>query len=284
MHAAEMDPVRYDQPVNHWIKKGENELMLMLMPIDEEGGMGTFPNDARCELTLSVKQSGVSSDGHIVISSLRFGATESGYIGSNTPAGKLDSNNGFVPDKKGDVKIGETQKETFHDVGQIISRSITLPRIGLPAWKFYGSDDITDCSGVDIDGQMDPEAREALKAELLPIYRKIWSALNSGDVDEIIPMYKERSSETDAAFFKSPGDTDSRLIEVLKENVADPEKKLWPITDENTMVKVSDNNKLVALVQNNTKSLLCFDESGAEVAYYYDTIFRKKGKKWIIAR
>ena len=284
MHAAEMDPVRLDLPVNHWIKKGGNELMVMLMPMDEEGNMGEFAQGARCEITLSVRQSGSSAEDNIAISSLKLDASDPAHIGGNTPAERLDSNNGFAPDKKGDVKIGKVKKESFHDVGVIIDRSITLPKIGLPAWKFYGSDDITGLSGVDIEGQLDEETYERLKAELLPIYRKIWDALESGDIDEILPLYEERSSEMDAAFFNEPGDIAKRLAERLKESASSSEQELWPITDDNVMFKVSDNNKLAWLVQNDQNPLLSFNEPALEIAHHYEAIFRKSGSEWILTR
>ena len=284
MYGAEMNPVSFDQPINHWIRKGKNELMLLLMPMDEEGEMGNFPQGARCEMTLSVRQSGTPAEENIAISSLKFEASDPEHIGGNTPAGNLGSKNGFAPDKKGDVKIGKVKKELFQGMGMIATRNITLPKLGLPAWKFYGSDDITPLSGVDIEGQLDKESHKALKEELLPIYKKIWSALDSGNVDEILPLYEERSSETDAAFFKEPGATGKRLAEVLKESVADPEQKLWPITDDNAMCKISDNNKLARLVQNSQNPLLSFDEPALGLAHHYDAVFRKSGKKWILTR
>jgi hypothetical protein len=285
MYGVEMDPLKLDLPVNHWIRKGDNELMFLFMPMDDNGDMeGEFAQGARCEATLYVRQSGTSSDDKIRISSLKLDSGVPEFIEGNSPDGRLDSKNSFAPDKKGDVKVGRIKRDTYMDQGLILSRKITLPKIGLPAWKFFTSDNLTELSGVDIEGRMAEEQREELKQELLPIYRKIWDALDKGDVDSILPLYEERSSETDAAFFKKPGETQSRVAEWLKESVSDPGQKLWPITDDNVMLRIYDNNKLAQLLQNNDSPLLSFDEPDAGIAHHYEAIFRRKGKKWILTR
>ncbi len=284
LYAAEMAPVKFDLPVNHWIRKGENELMMMLAPVTEEGEFGEFPRNMKCSMTLRVRQSGSDSGKNLTIAVLNFAAKEPTGIAGNTPEGRLDSKKGFAPANKGDVLIGKAKKEPFQDVGAIVTRSLTLPEIGLPEWKFFKSDNITNLSGVDIEGQMGPETSEKLKNELLPLYRKIWSALESRKVEEILPLFEERNKETDAAFFKKPGVTANMLAKELKESASDPKKKLWPITDDNVVIQMYDNNKLVRLSQNNRKPLLAFSHIEDNVGFYYDVIFRKSGSKWIITR
>ena len=196
----------------------------------------------------------------------------------------MDSKNGFAPANKGDVLIGKAKKEPFQEGGAIVTRSITLPEVGLPEWKFFTSDNITNLSGVDIEARLDQETSDRLKKELLPIYRKIWSALEARKVEEVLPLFEERNIETDAAFFKKPGETGTMLAKELEESASDPKKKLWPITDDNVIIQLYDNNKLVRLSQNNRKPLLSFDHVTDKVAYHYDVIFRKSGNKWIITR
>ena len=284
LYAAEMAPVKFDLPVNHWIKKGDNELVMMLAPVDEEGNFGKFPRNMKCAMTLRVKQSGSNSGEILTIAALKFAAIDPTGIEGNTPAGRLDSKNGFAPANNGDVLIGKAKKEPFQEVGAIVTRSITLPAIGLPEWKFFKSDNITDLSGVDIAGRLDEETSDRLKKELLPIYRKIWSALKARKVEEVLPLFEERNKETDAAFFKKPGDTGKMLAKELKDSASDPKKKLWPITDDNVIIQIYDNNKLVRLSQNNQKPLLSFDHVTDKISFSYDVIFRKSGNKWIITR
>lgn len=284
LYAVEMMPVKFDLPVNHWIRKGDNELVMMLAPIDEQGNFGKFPRNTKCTMTLRVRQSGSSLGENLTIAALTFTAKDPTGIEGNTPEGRLDSKNGFAPADKGDVLIGKAKKEPFQEAGAIVSRSITLPEIGLPEWRFFKSDNITDLSGVDIEGRLDKETSGRLKKELLPVYRKIWSALKARKVDEILPLFEERNEETDAAFFKKPGDTGTKLAKELKDRVSDPKFKIWPIKDDNVIIQLYDNNKLVRLSQNNRKPLISFDHKTDKVAYHYDIIFRKSGNKWIITR
>jgi hypothetical protein len=284
LYAAEMMPVKFDLPVNHWIKEGENELSMMLAPVDEQGNFGKFPRTMKCTMTLRIRQSGSNSTENLTIASLKFVANDPTGIKGNTPEGRLDSKNGFGPSQKGDVLVSKAKKEPFQEVGVIVSRSVTLPQIGLPEWKFFKSDNITNLSGVDMEGRLDEETSNRLKKELLPIYRRIWSALESRNVEEVLPLFEERNEETDAAFFKKPGDTGTMLAKELKDRASDPKIKLWPITDDNVIIQLYDNNKLVRLAQNNRKPLLSFDVVKIRGAYYYDVIFRKSGDKWIITR
>lgn len=289
LYAAEMAPVKFDLPVNHWIREGKNELVMMLAPVDEEGNFGKFPLNMKCAMTMRVRQSGSTTKENLTIAALKFAAIDPTGIEGNTPEGRLDSKKGFAPANKGDVLIGKAKKEPFQGpegamAGAVVTRSITLPEIGLPEWEFFKSDNITNLSGVDIEGRLDKETSDRLKKELLPIYRKIWSALEARKVEEVLPLFEERNKEVDAAFFKKPGDTGKMLAKELKDNAADPKKKLWPITDDNVIIQLYDNNKLVRLSQNNRKPLLSFDDIKDKIAYHYDVIFRKSGSKWIITR
>jgi len=284
LYAPEMEHVKLELPVNHWIRKGENELMMMLAPVDEQGDMGKFARNMKCTMTLRVRQSGSKSAENLTIAALKFAAKGKTGIEGNTPEGRLDSKKGFASSKTGDVVISKAKKEPFQEVGAIVTRSVTLPEIGLPEWKFFTSDNITNLSGVDIEGRLDEQASDRLKKELLPIYRQIWSALEARKVEEVLPLFEERNEETDAAFFKKPGETGTMLAKELKESASDPQKKLWPITDDNVMVQLYDNNKLVRLCQNNRNPLLSFDHVTDKVAFHYDVIFRKSGSKWIITR
>lgn len=289
LYAAEMAPVKLDLPVNHWIREGDNELLMMLAPVDEQGEFGKFSKNMKCSMTLRVRQLESDSEKNLTIATLKFAAIDPTGIKGSTSEGRLDSKKGFSPADKGDVLIGKVKKEPFQGPegamdGAIVTRSITLPEIGLPEWKFFKSDNITNLSGRDIAGRLDEENSDRLKKELLPIYRKIWSALEARKVEEVLPLFEERNKEMDAAFFRKPGETGDMLAKDLKDSSSDPNKKLWPITDDNVIVTLYDNNKLVRLSQNNDKPLLSFDHVRDKISFSYDVIFRKSGNKWIITR
>ena len=149
LYGAAMMPIKFDVPVNHLIKKGDNELRFILAPMDEEGNMGTFPQTMRCSMTLRVRPSGTSLADNVTVASLSFAAKDSTGIEGSSPEGRLDSKKGFKPAKNGDVKVGKVKKEPFQ-IGTMVTRIITLPDIGLPEWKFFKSDDITSIGCFDI--------------------------------------------------------------------------------------------------------------------------------------
>ena len=281
---AEMMPLKFDVPVNHWIRKGDNELRMMLAPIDEQGKMGKFPSSMKCTLTLRVRPSGSSLSDNVTVATLSFVAKDPSGMESNTPEGWLDSKMAFASAKNGDIHIGKAKRVPFHDVGAVVTRTIALPPIGLPEWKFVESDNITGLSAPDIDGQLDDKTVASLKKELLPIYKKIWSALKANKLKDVLPLFEERNGETDAAFFKKPGETGQKLAEELTKRASDKTIKLYPITDNNIVLHVSENDKLVRLAQNNDKALLCYSDPVNHVGYYYDVILRKSGNNWIITR
>ena len=179
--------------------------------------------------------------------------------------------------------VGDVQRDTYGGMAAVVSRVVTLPELALPKWAFFGSDDLTDVSGVDVGGRVDDETRARLQEELLPIYLKIWNAFKAKKPQDIVPLFEERSSETDAAFFYAPNTTGTKLAKRFSEAVADRERKLWPITEDNVMLDIHDNNKLARLVQNNRKPLLSFDFKGGG-AEYFDVVFRKSGDQWVITR
>ena len=211
-------------PVNQFVKEGENELMLVAA---QDSKNKKYTENTHVKMTFRVRPAGSDPNRNITLATLEFSGTRAnigkGMEGSS-PADRLNSKNNFISDRKGDIAISEVAITDFQGIGDAVSRTVTLPKIGLPRWAFFDSEDITKVKGLDIEGQLDQQAGKKLIDELLPVYKAIWNALNTRNVSSILPLFDERNRELDAAFFRAPGTTAKMLAKDLRDAAADPKR------------------------------------------------------------
>ncbi len=277
-------PTEVELPVNYLIREGENELLMVLVVDDRKNKK--YKENTHVKMSLRVRPSGSGSDQNVTLATLEFSgalAIAGKGIEGNSSKGRLNSREGFKADPNGDVLIDQVSIADFQGIGDVISRSITLPKIGLPRWAFFDSDDVTSIKGVDLNGILDDNRHDQLIHELLPIYKAIWNAIQSKNVESVLPLFEERNREYDAAFYRQPGTTGNMLARDLQEAANDPNRKLFPITADNIESQISDNDKLVRLKMNDKHPLIALNyvDGGSE---YYDIYLRKKNGRWIITR
>jgi hypothetical protein len=271
-------------PVNQWIKSGDNELSVLLVADDPDNKK--YKAQTHVKMTLRVRPSGSDPQQNITLATLEFsGAKANTGVGieGDIHSYRLNSRKDFSVDQQGDILIGDVTSWDFQQIGDVVSRKITLPAIGLPRWAFFDSDNITNVKGDDVSGLMSDDVRSKLVAELLPIYTSIWNALESKNITPILPLFEERNREYDAAFYRKPGTTARMLAEALQESATEPDRKLFPITPSNTQSQLYDNDKLARLMQNSERSLIGLNYVGGG-SEGYDIILRKKNGRWIITR
>jgi len=277
-------PTEIELPVNHLIKAGENELTLLLIANDKKNKK--YLENMYVKMTLRVRPSGSDPDKNFSLATLEFSGAKAAIgrgIEGNSDKDRLNSRNDFITDQDGDIAIGDVEITDFKKLGDVVSRKITLPAIGLPRWAFLDSDDITDIKGIDINGAIDDNLDQKLIREMLPIYQAIWHALKSKDITPILPLFEERNREYDAAFYRQPGTTARMLAKSLRESANNPECELFPITSDNTVSQVYDNDKLARLKQNSDDPLIGLNfVDGGSIGY--DLILRKQNGRWIITR
>jgi hypothetical protein len=291
-------PSRKELPVGDYMQSGKNTLKIQLVT---KGNTNAYKENSALKVSLRVNSCGQDRSKAITLATLDFSGKEfNARRGSEiqAPAQRLDSRHGFAPDRQGDVVVSEAWVEKFieksgADIGDVLLRTITLPDIGLPRWAWLDSDPITGLKRHDLDGWLDEAPRQKLLDEMLPIYTKIWKAIESGDIDSILPLFEERNREADIALCRPPGETASVLAHLLKVSSrehATGKSKLFPIKPwTNTQVFVYDNDRLARLRQNNYEPLVAlnfkgdgnFKGGGSET---YEIILRKKDGKWIITR
>lgn len=291
-------PSRKELPVGDYIQSGKNTLEMQLVTDDDPPN--TYKEQATMKVSLRVNSCNQDRSKAITLATLDFSGKEFNArrgLERQAPAQRLDSRHGFMPDRDGDVIVSKAWVEKFveksgKDIGDILLRTVTLPETGLPRWAWLDSDPITGLKRHDLDGWLSDQQAQQLLDELLPIYTKIWKAIESGDIESVLPLFEERNREADIALCRPSGETASVLAHLLKESSrehASGKSKLWPIKPTNTMVFVYDNDRLARLRQNNYEPLVAlnfkgdgnFKGGGSET---YEIILRKKDGKWIITR
>jgi|GEM_PF-2249626 len=277
-------PTEVELPVNHLIKAGDNELTIILIANDKKNK--NYLENSQVKVSLRVRPSGSDPNRNFTLATLEFtGAKidDGTEIEGSSPAMRLNSTKEFVADPNGDIAISEAHIKNFQTIGDVVSRKVTLSALGLPRWAFFDSDNITNIKSDDIDGAIDENLDKKLIHQMLPIYEAIYNAIKSKNIEPILPLFDERNREYDAAFYRKPGTTARMLAKDLQESATDPDKKLFPITSDNTLSQVYDNDKLARLRMNNRDPLIALNFVGGG-SEYYDIILRKQNGRWIITR
>lgn len=263
-------------PVNHFFHPEKNMLGVSILP--EKPGADFNPN-SYFELDLVVSEH--DGDEMAVIRVLDFNGSghKSGKeLDKSVGSGRYTLKNGFNPDVQGEVEIHEFVKEgTAEYEGAIIyKREITIPN-SLPLWAFFTSDDLPDYYA------MSDEPYYAAKDEFFLAYEKLHVLLQSGNVDKIVELCRERNKEVDQAFYLRKGETEEKLRRSLKEDINNSELELVPLTAEMVDITLENNRKLASLTRNGNTSALAFDiKTGGSMSY--PVVFRRDRGKWVITR
>ncbi len=271
-------------PVNQWIREGENELSMVIISHDRKNKK--YKENTQVKMSLRVRPSGSDPHHNITLATLEFSGAKANMgkgLEGNAPKTRLNSKENCSADQNGDILIGDATIEDIKKIGDVVSRKVTLPKIGLPRWAFFDSDNITNIKSADLDSDIDDNMNKQLINEMLPIYTAIWNALQSKNIAPILPLFEERNREYDAAFYREPGTTARLLAESLQEAATSPTKTLWPIESDNIQSQVYDNDKLARLRQNNHNAPVAFNWKGGG-SQEYNIILRKKNGRWIITR
>ncbi len=271
-------PVTLDIPVNLWMRSGENKLDLLVLTFDGERPVTT---ETRCDVSLRVRPSGSPAAQALTVSRLVFsGKLASAGTGTeeSTPAGSYDSKHQFLASKNGDVTISKTsvvpdpnEKET-----RLVSQTVVL-QTPFPLWAFFNSDTLPDM------GHMSEAEIDHYFKSIYIYIQRIHDALKSKRVDAILPMFEERSRETDLAYYKEPGTTTKDLAKELKKAVNDPHLEIFPVTEDTLATLTHENKKLIELSREDDLPAIIFNIKGGGSESYPIT-FRRHGDKWIITR
>jgi hypothetical protein len=268
-------------PINHMLRaSGDNEISVQPAQYDD-GGKGVFRRGAKVTLTVLVQEAGHLDRPGMPITKLCFIAAHAGTphaTDGSTPEGQFDSSRQLAPSKDGDIGVGKPKVRVLNAEGVLFVSRTFSAALPIREWEFLSSDVLPDI----YNGQ-NPEAERTYDA-LLAAYEVIWKGLKSGNVDSIMPLFEERSTNTDRAFYLAPGTTQRKLKESFERVTHDPTLTLNPIrTDRYWELDIAPGGRLMRLVFGaHSSAILRFDDKDG-LSTVYPVTFRRKGGKYIIA-
>ncbi len=265
-------------PINHWMRSGANTIGIYVFPENPEGKIR--PN-ASAAITLIVsdkdKPDIEQSVTNIVFSGKLL--SDNKAVSNSSPSGKLDSNRDFSASASGDVEVFDLDQESVpnYEGAFHFSRTINIPS-SLPLWAFFESDDV-----LDYDAMSDEDYYKHLDV-LLAEYMKVQRALESGDINAVIPMFAERNKELDAAFYLEPGTMEKKIGVSLLEATDKNEYELVTLRKKSVNITTEDNRKLASLTREGDNSAIVLNFKKGQGSQSYPLIFRLKDGKWILTR
>ena len=267
-------------PVNHWMRPGENTLTLTVAPPSEG-----LPLNAKAAymLALKVRTHGQPSELSQTVATLGYSgqwAAIGSPTGESSAAGTFNSALSFFADKKGDVRVGEIEAKPDPDIQNALTftRKLDIPS-SLPKWAFFDSDDIPD-----IYAMSDAEF-SAFRKRLLAEYLKVYRALQTNRVDEVLPLFDERNRELDAAFYYESGTMRKKIRDALIDAATDKNAELVDrLSEEYMQFEIAENRKLARLTTVDFKPALAQNFKNSIGSQSFDLVFRYKNGKWILTR
>jgi len=265
-------------PVNHYMHPEENILSVDVVP-PKKGA--PFKPNSRVVATLNVHNSGHSGS-QVAIANIVFdgnASSESEAVMSSSSSGRFDILSDLEERPEGDVRVDDITATSASDYeGAVLyERKITAPN-SLPLWAFFNSDDLPEYFEIP-DEEYYPELESLMKE-----YQKVQSALETGEVDSVIPLFDERNREVDMAFYREPGTTEQGILESLKESANDKNLELVELSKDFVHLLPEENRKLVRLVAADDGAAIGLNFIEGQGSVRYDLVFRRENGKWILTR
>ena len=262
-------------PVNHWMRSGKNTLTLQVIP-EEEGA--PFNPASSIEVELLVAPNNNKEQTFSIASILFEGSNASGeHTKNSSKSGSYDDE--MKSSTTGSLTISDITETAMKDYkgALIFKRELNIINT-LPLWNFFTSDDLPK-----LEPLSDEEYYKLLDS-LLFEYSKVQNAIETSSIDEIIPLFKERNSELDAAFYYSPGTMENKIRTSLIEASNNQDLELVPLKQQNVDFTIESNNKLVSLTRESMAAAVTLNFKSGYGSQRYNMIFRRKDNEWILAR
>lgn len=272
-----------DQPINHWLNSGSNDIELHTYLSEDE------PDQCEAKLTLTLKdedrEKEPASTALVLAYSAQLAASGDPVRGSS-PAGIFDSHSGFRASDRGDLKVGPAKVATISGNGakiRVLSRTFDVDLL-FPRWAFLRGDKMPTYWEFKNRADEDTAYKEVLGA-----YHKLWSLLDKHDVNGFLDACEERSREIDSAYYKRPGETRVRLRKDVESAMNDSEFRLSPVeTPPGKFWKytVGSTGRVIALTQGKRASpiLRYVMKDGTKFSLIFPVAFRKEGSNYIVTR
>lgn len=262
-------------PVNHWMRSGTNTLTLQVIP-DEEGAEFNASSFVEIELLVATNQNKEKTHS---ISTIKFDASNNynEFIKGSSASGFY--NNNLMTSSSGNIIVSDISEIKLKEYDGALSfeRKLVIPN-SLPLWSFFTSDELPD-----LESMSDTEYYSLMDILLIE-YGKVQSALKTGHIHEIIPLFEERNRELDAAFYYEPGTMKNRISSSLLDASNNTDIKLVDLNKTNVDFTVESNNKLLSLTRDGLSSAITLNFKNGHGSQRYNLIFRKENDNWILTR
>lgn len=257
-------------PVNHWMKAGQNSLELIVYP-DDEG----IPVSKNSFINIELLVGNDGTDKQFNIGGFEF--TGKSYIDETKMKGYQLSVNSFQLDESGTLIVSDVVREddTYFDGVVEFSKHLNIPS-NLPLWAFFTSEDVIDANSLSDD-------------EFWGLSDKIGSKLDyirenlvAGNVDLILPLFKERNIELDQAFYYSKGTMEAKLRDSFEVDIS--QLDMLNIQHKHVAYENEINMKLASVYRKGRGAAISGNFKEGPGSLKFPIMFRKQDDKWLITR
>jgi hypothetical protein len=273
-------PAHEDDPINHFVRSGDNELTVYMLEGDE-------PTKCDVKVAVNVSDSEDESGRKATALTLAY-AGEKGNpaerIHASSSAGLFDSNQTYKKSDRGDLAVGPVQVKEFGGRSykvRALSRSFSL-QLPFPEWAFFKGEKLREGWEYQSDAEMD-----AVSAEIQAAYASLHDMLEKKEIDRFLDACEERSQEIDLAFYKARGATRARLRKDIEAAIGDPAYKLKPVvrTGKHWTYNIGSTGKLISLTTGaRSSAILRFTSETSDLDLIFPVTFRKEGSRFIVTR
>lgn len=259
-------------PINPFLRSGSNQVALLLYPFHGDPETEKPPSiDPQARVTLRVLWRDLSNP----MMSEREVITLS-VVGSQLEAAALSV------DAAPGMTVGALSSERVDFDDKLLLTFDLGMRLPFPEWAFLRSESTAPAYTLAED-QIEPHYQRLLSA-----YENIWQLLNDKALDQLMPLFAERSREIDLAMYRPEGVTQQKLRESLSAALHDDTRSLAPIRPAEGAWKydAGPGGKLLRLSDGaQSSAIIRFAEKADPLASIgYGIAFRKEGDALIVAR
>lgn len=245
------------KPIPESVINGENVLTIKSYPLKEDEYQ--YQNGAYIEATISVRE-------------------KNAPINNSMPLLQLKLNPEFKPEKllNGTIEeLGNTNYSILkHDTKETLAQRSAEIITPYPRWAWQ-------------DGKTIENTQENFSS-LLEVYKKIWNALNNGDIDKVKSYYSPAASEFATAYHYSDESEGHRIMNtggLINDND-------WKLGDLDKLLQKFDyrldifgNNKLVHIVDQKERSPIVYLNKHVKMLNIQTFGFYKnQNNEWVMIR
>ncbi|CAA0104086.1 Uncharacterised protein [BD1-7 clade bacterium] len=275
---AEGVMIAYEEPVNHFMRTGKNSIALRLFAWQENNYGDSF-----VKLSLYVRDVDSGESSKTLLSTICFSSEHIDHnkgLVESMKAGRLDSTRNFEYSSDGDVQVFDAMvSDSPKTPGAIyIAQEISL-KTPFPRWSYMDSDAIEY-------PEKNSDFRENFKKYeeelIVPLYEEhlaIYRLLKSKNFDKILPLFSQRNSESDIAYYEQPGTYEQKFKSALTGSMNWGDLKIEDIRYARPWV--SDDRILAKI---GVDSLIYYTDDEETAYEKYEILFYKKDGNWVIAR